>query len=225
MDNLSLDQLAELLLAALYEEMTGLRHTNYFLSVDDIAAGLGVEDHEQVVQACHLLEEKSYVLLTYDHLTSLSAFITPIGENFVRDGGETGIIAEYQRYRAAAGGNEESPGPPIAPHEPPQVSSFQPPPSSASPLPVRPAAGQQGTVLSEEAARHIIASMELIVRNDPSLSETAKSDLVIDLRTLELQLSKESIKRPLAETITEDLRAVPALAPLVDFIFTMKKVG
>lgn len=225
MDALNLDQLAELLLAALYEEMTNLRHTNYFLSVDDIAAGLGVEDHEQVVEACHLLEEKSYVLLTYDHLTSLSAFITPIGENFVRDGGETGIIAEFQRYKAAAGGNEESSTAPVAPYQPPQASSFQPPSSSASPPPIRPAAGQEGTVFSGEAARHIIASMELIVRNDPSLSEAAKSDLAIDLRTLELQLSKDSIKRPLAETITADLKAVPALAPLVDFLFTMKKVG
>lgn len=226
MDELSLDQLAELLLAALYEEMQNLSHTNYFLSVDEIAAALGVEDREQIVNACHLLEEKSCILLMYDHLTSLSAFITPIGENFVREGGQTGIIAEYQRYRGAVGArNEGQAGAAPSASEPPLLSSFQPPPASASPLPTPPATEQQRTTLPAEAARHMIASMELIIRNDPSLSETARSDLVVDLRTLELQMSRTSINGPVLDAVSTGLRAVPALAPLVEFLLTMKKVG
>jgi hypothetical protein len=225
MDALSLDQLAELLLAALYEEMQNLSHTNYFLSIDEIATALGVEDHEQIVNACHLLEEKSYVLLTYDHLTSLSAFITPIGENFVREGGETGIIAEYQRYRHNVGAGKEGPAGAPSPSEPPLLSSFQPPPSSASP-PLTPLVGeQQRTPLPAEAARHMIASMELIIRNDPSLSETARNDLAVDLRTLELQMSRVSINGTVLDAVSTELRALPALAPLVDFLLTMKKAG
>lgn len=225
MDTLSLNELAELLLAALYEEMQNLKHTNYFLSVDDVAASLGVEDREGIVEACHLLEEKSYVLLTYDHLTSLSAFITPIGENFVREGGETGIIAEYQRYRAAAGADASNPDGTGAGFQPPLASSFQPPPSSTPPPPTPAASEQPGTMLSGEAASHIIASMELIVRNDPSLSESAKNDLVIDLRTLELQMSRGSIGRSVVDAVTAELRGVPALIPLIDFLLTMKGVG
>ena len=225
MDDLSLNELAELLLAALYEEMQNLKHTNYFLSVDDITASLGVEDRERVVEACHLLEEKSYVLLTYDHLTSLSAFITPIGENFVREGGETGIITEYQRYRAAAGAGAPNPDDPGAGFQPPLASSFQPPPSSV-PSPPTPAPSEQSAApLSGEVASHIIASMELIIRNDPSLSESAKNDLVIDLRTLELQMSRGSIGRSVVDAVTAELRGVPALIPLIDFLLTMKGVG
>ncbi len=225
MDVLSLNELAELLLAALYEEMQNLRHTNYFLSVDDITANLGVEDREQVVEACHLLEEKSYILLTYDHVTSLSAFITPIGENFVREGGETGIIAQYQRYRAAAGGNATDAGGSGTGPEPPVASSFQPPPLRTSPPSAPSAPEQQVGTLSGDAARHIIASMELIVRNDPSLSEGTKNDLVVDLRTLELQMSKDSTRRSVVDAVSAELRMVPALIPLIDFLLTMKKVG
>jgi hypothetical protein len=66
--------------------------------------------------------------------------------------------------------------------------------------------------------------MELIVRNDPSLSEGAKNDLVVDLRTLELQMSKGSIRRSVLDAVSAELRGVPALIPLIDFLLTMKKI-
>jgi hypothetical protein len=224
MDALSPNELAELLLAALCEEMDSLNHANYFLSVDEMAGRLGIEEHQQVVDACHLLEEKNYLLLAFDHLTSLSALVTPLGESFVREGGETGIIAEYQRYRAATAANDpglaaSSPGP-----QPRVAASFQPPSSPAAPPPAAPAAKQGEARASGEAASHIIASMELIVRNDPSLSEGAKNDLVVDLRTLELQMSKGSIRRSVLDAVSAELRGVPALIPLIDFLLTMKKI-
>ena len=47
------------------------------------------------------LKKKGCILLAFDHATALSASITPEGEAYVASGGETGIIGEYQRYRAS----------------------------------------------------------------------------------------------------------------------------
>jgi len=225
MDALSLNELAELLLAALCEEMDSLDHANYFLSVDEMAARLGIEDHEQVVDACHLLEEKNYLLLAFDHLTSLSALVTPLGESFVRGGGETGIIPEYQRYRAATAGNAPRPAGTSPGLDQPVASSFRPPSLPAPPPPAAPAAAQGEPTRSGDVAGHIIASMELIIRNDPSLSEGAKNDLAIDLRTLELQMSKSSVRKPMVDAVSAELRGVPALIPLIDFLLSLKEVG
>jgi hypothetical protein len=218
METMSMDELAELLLAALCEETHNLIHPNYFLSMAEIAADVGIEDDKQVIDACHLLEDKGYILLAFDHLTSLSAFITPAGEDYVLHGGETGIIAEYQRFRAARAAMTSGDEPaPLA--EPVIASSFQPPPASPAPR-----AREEEPLSPGGGASHIIASMELIVRNDPSLSEGAKNDLVVDLRTLELQMSKGSIRRSVLDAVSAELRGVPALIPLIDFLLTMKKI-
>ena len=44
MDSLSLNELAELLLVASYEETEALGHANFFISVTEIAANLGIEN-------------------------------------------------------------------------------------------------------------------------------------------------------------------------------------
>jgi len=205
---MSINELAELLLAAFFEEMEALGQSNCFLFVEEIAANLGAQDRQQVIDACHFLEEKGFILLAYDHVSSLSAFITLAGEAYVHEGGETGIIAEYRRYRAAAAGV-----PSDSVQDAPALSSFQPPPMVET---------GHGPLLNE-GMRNIIASMELLVGNDPSLPESARKDLVADIRTLELQLSKSSVSRSLVDTISAELRSVPALMPLVDLLLSLKE--
>jgi len=212
-----MDELAELLLAALCEETHNLIHPNYFLSMAEIAADVGIEDDKQVIDACHLLEDKGYILLAFDHLTSLSAFITPAGEDYVLHGGETGIIAEYQRFRAARAAMTSGDEPaPLA--EPVIASCFQPPPASPAPR-----AREEEPLSPGGGASHIIASMELLVRNDPSLPDSLRKDLAIDIRTLGLQMSKSSVTRSVVDAISAEIRTVPALAPLLDLLLSMKK--
>lgn len=207
---MTIDELAELLLAAMYEETEKLGHTNYFLLVNEIATDLGIEDHSRLIDACRILEDKGYILLAFDHVSSLSAFITQMGETFVRQGGETGIIGEYQRFRSELAGT----GPGVTDAIPAQET----PPAS----PPFPDTAQQPPV-GNESIQHIIASMEMLVQNDPSLSETAKIDLAADIKTLCLQMSKASLTMPLIDMISAQLRKVPALAPLVDLLMTMNK--
>ena len=206
---MTIDELAELLLAAMYEETEKLGHTNYFLLVNEIATDLGIEDHSQLIDACRILEDKGYILLAFDHVSSLSAFITQMGETFVRQGGETGIIGEYQRYRSGLAGTEPDVTDAIFAQE-------TPPASSPFPDTAQPPAGN-------ESIQHIIASMEMLVQNDPSLSETAKIDLTADIKTLNLQMSKTSLTISLIDMISAQLRKVPALVPLVDLLITMNK--
>lgn len=204
-----INELAELLLAAFFEETETLGRSNYFLFVDEIAANLGVQDRQQVIDACHLLEEKGFILLAYDHVSSLSAFITLAGETHVRAGGETGIIGEYERYRASAAGNS-----PDSVQDAPVLSSFQPPSVVQT---------EQESALNE-GMRNIIASMELLVGNDPALPENARKDLTTDIKTLEVQLSRSSPKRSIVDTIAAELRTVPGLIPLVDLLLSMKEM-
>jgi len=205
-----IDELSELLLAAMYEETEKLGHTNYFLLVNEIATDLGIEDHSQLLDACRILEDKGYILLAFDHVSSLSAFITQMGETFVREGGETGIIGEYQRYRSQLAGAE--------PEVTGAISAQETPPAASPPFPdsAQPAVGNEGI-------QHIIASMEMLVQNDPSLSETAKIDLAADIETLRLQMSKTSLNMSLIGMISDQLKMVPALLPLVDLLMTMSK--
>lgn len=206
---MTIDELSELLLAAMYEETERLGHTNYFLLVNEIATDLGIEDHSRLIDACRILEDKGYILLAFDHVSSLSAFITQMGETFVRQGGETGIIGEYQRYRSQLAGAE--PGVTDA-----LFSQELPPASRPFPDSAQPPAGNEGI-------QHIIASMEMLVQNDPSLSETAKIDVAADIKTLNLQMSKASLNMSLIDMISGQLKKVPALMPLVDLLMTMNK--
>lgn len=218
MEPLSLNELAELLLAASYAETEALGHMNFFISVTEVAANLGIDSQDQIVEACHLLEEKGCILLAFDHATALSASITPEGEAYLARGGETGIIGEYQRYRAArikeAGG--VLPGIEFE-------GAYQPAPDTALSEPF-PAAAPDAAAhvwpagVRREGLDHIIASLEMLITNDPSLSAAQRSDLAVDLKTLELQVSRNTLRKPVIETIASDLKRHPGLAALVDLL-------
>lgn len=214
MSNLSLNELAELLLVASLAETEELGHMNFFISVTEIAANLGIEDQEQIIEACHLLEEKGCILLAFDHATALSASITPEGEAYVERGGETGIIGEYQRYRTARATGDvpgiefegpDQPAPDSAPSRPFPQSTPEPVMDAPSPA-------------TREDLTHIIASLEMLINNDPSLSAAERSDLNLDLKSLVFQASRNTPRKAVITAIASDLRKLPALTALVDLL-------
>lgn len=217
MDSLSLNELAELLLVASYAEMETLGHPNFFIDVTEIAANLGIENQAQIIDACHLLEEKGCILLAFDHATALSASITLEGEAYVAKGGETGIIGEYQRYRAhkaAQSGNLpgiefEQSGETIPYAGPSRPSSEVPPGTDGPAVPL---------AVKREDLRHVISTLEMLISNDASLPANQRSDLLIDLKSLELQLSKDNPEKPVVHGIASDLKKLPGLAALVDLL-------
>lgn len=207
------NELAELLLAASYEETEALGHNLFLISITEIAGNLGVYNLDEVIDACHLLEEKGLILLAFDHATALSASITPAGEAYVQEGGETGIIGEYQRYRAAAAGRTTGDAVPAGAAPIPSSGAFEP-----ASLPTK--SGESHP--PQESTGHIIASMEMLVRNDSSLAADTANDILVDIRTFELQLSKGTINAGLVDLLANELRRIPALSPLVDLLLTMK---
>lgn len=215
MNDLSLLELAELLLVASYEETESLGHANFFISVTEIAGNLGIVDQAQIIDACHLLEEKGCFLLAFDHVTALSASITPEGENYIARGGETGIIGEYRRFiaskRVASG---EVPGIEFegfgGPHFEPATPVEE---ISASPAAVPPSPPAERGELKQ-----IIASLEMLINNDASLPASQRADLIADLKSLEFQLLKTGPKKPVIEALASDLKKSPVFAALVDLL-------
>jgi hypothetical protein len=223
MVSLSLNELAELLLVASLAETEEIGHMNFFISVTEVAANLGIMDQNQIIDACHLLEEKGCFLLAFDHATALSASITPQGEAYVASGGETGIIGEYQRYRAARlSGNmpgiefegPDQPAPDSKISQPADSAPSQPFPGTA-PDPT-PHAASPG--VTREDVSHIIASLEMLISNDASLSAADKSDLIVDLKSLALQASRNTPRKAILDAIASDLRKLPVFAALVDLL-------
>ncbi|MBP1748829.1 MAG: hypothetical protein H6Q52_1368 [Deltaproteobacteria bacterium] len=217
MDSLTLNELAELLLVASYAETEAMGHTNFFISVSEIAANLGVENQSQIIDACHLLEEKGCILLAFDHATALSASITPEGEAYVAAGGETGIIGEYQRYRSIKA-NTSGNLPGIEFEQSDQLTSYFEPPSPSSEIPPDITGATLPAGVERDDLRHIFASLEMLINSDASLPAGQKSDLFIDLKSLELQVSKDNPRRPVIESIASDLKKLPGLAALVDLL-------
>ena len=216
MEPLSLNELAELLLVASYAETEALGHVNFFISVTEVAANLGIENQQQIIEACHLLEEKGCILLAFDHATALSASITPEGEAYVTSGGETGIIGQYQRYCAAK--VRESGGLPGIEFEGPDnpAPSTGPEPETAPDTAVHVALAAP----KREDLHHIVASLEMLISNDASLSAAQKFDLILDLKGLEMQASRNVPRKPVIDAIASDLKRLPGLTALVDLLIT-----
>jgi hypothetical protein len=212
-ETLTPNELAELLLVASYEETEALGHTLFLISITEIAGNLGVYNLDEVIDACHLLEEKGLILLAFDHATALSASITPAGEAYVQEGGETGIIGEYLRYRAVAANRNAGDALPGGVAPIPSSGGFE-----RATLPTNSVESHP----QQESTGHIIASMEMLVRNDPSFAPDTANDIIIDIRTFELQLSKGTINAGLLDLLAAELRRAPALSPLVDLLLTMK---
>lgn len=212
MNELSTKEISELLLAAMYEEAERLGHINFFFSINEIASNVGLEDIAAVAEACRSLEENGRILLSLGPAESMSAFITPLGEELVNEGGETGIINEYRRFKSASEKTED-------------IAASDNMPSLESHITFEPAMGPQSekTAQSQDIS-HIIASMELLVGNDSLIQDSVKEDLVIDLKTLELQLSKKVINRPLVDLLFADLKEVTALSPLLDLLISIRSV-
>lgn len=212
MKEMDTKELGELLLAGMYEETEALGHINFLLSIDEIAVNIGLEDKAAVIDASRFLEEKGYIVLAFDLNGAMSAFITPGGEEFVEKGGETGIIDEYRRYRSLTGGSASGAPGAEAPLPEPGIT-FHPAPDRKS-----------GETVQDQDVASIMASMELLIRNDPSLDDSTREDLAADLKTLELQISKKTINKPLVDTILAGLKNVTPLSPLLDLLISIKGI-
>ncbi len=185
------DELAELLLAALYCETENIGHPYVFFSLKEVAATLGAGEMTNLFEAVQSLESKGLVLLSQGSPDDIGIMITNDGSLFAEQGGETGIIKEYRGYREKA--DAIQPTPDHTSHEE----------TSAPGVP------------SEAAFHGLILEIMHVLINDSTVDTETRDYLLKDVDALNTQLSKQTINRKLVEMLLKNLGNHPSIKDLI----------
>ena len=203
------DELAELFLASLYDMAEAAPHPYFLFTMNEFAPRMGISDMAELRKAISLLEDKGLVYLaSTDAWGGISAGITMEGSVFVEKGGETGIIERFRTDPSSIGivpGQGTSPLPVDSVPEPtvPPTPPSQPPSSDHK-------GGMLDAVLSE---------MATAVQNDSTMEPSARRDLLADIETLGIQLSKRTKNQAIIMAILDNLSGFSSLAPLARLVF------
>jgi hypothetical protein len=203
------EELAEVFLASLYDMAEAAPHPYFLFSMNEFAPRMGLTDMTDLRKALGLLEEKGLVYLaSVDVWGGISAGITMEGSVFVEKGGETGIIERFRKDPSSVGITPE-PGPSPFPAETaPEQASLHTPPAQP-PVPDQ-TAGMLDAVLSE---------MATAVQNETAMEPSTRRDLLADIETLGIQLSKRTKNQAIIMAILDNLSGFPSLAPLARLVF------
>ncbi len=202
------EELAELFLASLYDLAEAAPHPNFLFTMNDFVARLGISDMTQLRKALNHLENKGLIFLaTTDAWGGVSAGITIEGSIFVENGGETGIIERYRNDPASVGLSER-PRELILPEQPFPEPAFVPDPAA-------PAAGEDE---SGKMIDSILAEMATVIRVELAVDPATRKDLISDVETLQIQLSRQTKNDAVIRALLENLSKFPAIAPLVRLI-------
>jgi hypothetical protein len=206
--SMTTEELAELFLASLYDMAEAAPHPYFLFTMNEFAPRMGITDMAELRRALRLLEDKGLVYLaSTDAWGGVSAGITMEGSVYVEKGGETGIIGHFRTDPSSIGIVPQSAPSPlpsqITPPEPgPPEMLSQPPTSGAS-------EGMLDAVLSE---------MATAIQNETTLDASARKDLLADIGTLQIQLSKETRNQAIIMAILDNLSGVPSLLPLARLV-------
>jgi hypothetical protein len=192
------DELGELLLISLYDQVEALGNNYFLFSLNEIASSLGIEDMQQVAEAALSLESTGYLLLSHDAGGSLSAYITTEGCLFAENGGNTGIIKEYNDYKKTLQGVSSIPGTdPVA-----EIVHDVPP---------------QTTI--EATIQDILSRMKNAIALDTTLEKAVHDDLLGDVDTLAIQTAKTKVNKSIIESTLKSLSQLPSLQALTEELF------
>ena len=202
------EELAELFLVSLYDMAEAAPHPYFLFTMNEFAPRMGITDMAELRKALSILEDKGLVYLaSTDAWGGVSAGITMEGSVHAEKGGETGIIERFRKDPSSFGNVSQ-----------PELSSLPGqtvPPESASPEPCSqpptsdPSGGMLDAVLSE---------MATAAQNETTLDSSARKDLLSDIATLRIQLSKQTRSQPIIMEILDNLSGVPSLLPLARLV-------
>jgi len=200
-------ELAELFLASLYDMAEAAPHPYFLFSMNEFAPKMGITDMSELHKALSLLEEKGFVYLaSTDQWGGVSAGITMEGSVFVEQGGETGIIERFRKDPSSIGiVPQPSPSPPASPIAAERLTPTQYPIFD-------PSEGMLDAVLSE---------MGTAAQNEIVMEPSAREDLLADIETLRIQLSKGTKNQAIIMAILDNLSGFPSLAPLTRLILRL----
>ncbi|HOE16997.1 MAG TPA: hypothetical protein PLX02_07295 [Syntrophorhabdaceae bacterium] len=190
------DELAELLLAAIYCETENIGHPYVFFSLKEVAATLGAGDMTNLFEAVQSLESKGLVLLSQSSPDDVGIMITNDGSLVAEQGGETGIIKEYRDYREKVGATQPSPD-----HTPQETI---------------PAPGGSPGIPQEAAFQGVIMEIMHAFINDGALDAETRDYLLKDVDALHTQLSKQTRNMKLIEMLLKNLGSQTSIKHLIE---------
>jgi len=202
--SMTTEELAELLLTALYDMAESTPHPYFLFSMNELVPRLSGVDMAQIREALYLLESQGLVYIaSMDSWGNISAMITPDGCAFVERGGETGIVERYRKDPTS-----------FITETPPSVPElFQSAPLEYTPESTTPAPPIQ--YVSGDVFEAMLGEMAEALRHETGLEPSKREDLLSDVQALKLQLGKQTINRTVVMGLLESLSTVPSILPLV----------
>jgi hypothetical protein len=130
------------------------------------------------------------------------------GSVFVEKGGETGIIERFRTDPSSIGIAPVQRTSPLLAERVPEPTVPSGPPSQP------PISDQQGSVLEA-----VLSEMATAIQNDTTMEPSARRDLLADIETLGIQLSKRTKNQAIITAILDNLSGFSSLAPFARLMF------
>lgn len=226
-------ELSELFLTVLYDLAEAAPHPNFLFSMNDFAPAVGISDFNELVRAVELLESKGFIYLSsFDAMGGVSALISPDGQQFVEQGGETGIIAAYRKnprsFHQGTDGVASMATAPSIPMEHPiikdmapewmsqQSQTYERPKIAESPVSSSPPATSRTGV--DPAVEGLLLAVSILIEKDTSLAKTNRDDLLKDVQALRIQVQRNTLNKDVITALLDSLATVESLVPLLKHI-------
>ncbi|NLW34155.1 MAG: hypothetical protein GXY80_01550 [Syntrophorhabdus aromaticivorans] len=193
--------LAELFLASLYDMAERQPHSYFFFPVQEIAARIGTENLEQLVQAALTMESRGLVSLAGDPFGPLSAMISPEGIWFVENGGETGIIRAYRSNPSAVAAS-------VNKDMPVDMESLPPLPEGVTPE-------KSPEVPEMTGIELLVTYIASAIADDDSLDAVTREDALRDVETVKIQLGRATKNLSLISALLDSLSNITSIRQMV----------
>lgn len=223
-------ELAELFLTALYDLAEAAPHPNFLFNMNEFVTAIGIADFAELAQAVQHLESKGLIYLSsFDAMGGVSAGISPDGQQFVEEGGETGIIAEYRKNPRSfyQGAQSTAPTSTTAPSmEHPIIKDMgpewmqqenQPHVKRQAPEPA-PCPSSSARTGIDSAVDGLLLAVSILIERDTSLPKERRDDLLKDVETLKIQVQRNTLNKDVVMALLDSLATMESLIPLLTHI-------
>ncbi len=194
------EELAEVILAHLYELAEEAPHPNFVFSINDFLPRFGITDREEVQKALNYLGDRGFIYLaSFDRAGGISAGLTIEGSVFVEKGGETGVVKQVR----------------INPQTLTKTLSI-PSPRPTDQEETKTVSEETGTLIfARRAVEALLEDIEEMLEKDDTVAEEAKRDLFSDVATFKIQMGRNVKNRQIIGELLGNLSGIPSIAPLV----------
>lgn len=194
------EELAEVILAHLYELAEEAPHPNFLFSVNDFLPRFGITDREEVQKALNYLGDRGFIYLaSFDRAGGISAGLTIEGSVFVEKGGETGVVKHVRTNPQTLIKSLSTPSPP--------------PTDQAETETVSEETGN--LIFARRAVEALLEDIEEMLERDDTVAEEAKRDLFSDVAAFKIQMGRNVKNRQIIVELLGNLSGIPSIAPLV----------